>query len=118
MGGLTWNWAISGVGSAPRASDIFLKEGVPPSLRLHGRVAPTDCPVLSGDDVRQLAYSIMTPQQIARFEQRHELDLAFTREGLARFRANCYLQKGSMGMVLRLIPLTCRIWTNWECRPC
>ena len=88
-----------------RASDIFLKEGVPPSLRLHGRIAPTNFPVLSGDDVRQLAYSIMTPHQIARFEQRHEADLAFTREGIARFRANVYQQKGNVGMVLRLIPL-------------
>src|SRR5438034_1863588 len=88
-----------------RASDIFLKEGVPPSLRLHGIIAPTQLPPLNGEEVRQLAYSIMTPQQIARFEQRHELDLAFTREGLARFRANVYQQRGHVGMVLRLIPL-------------
>jgi twitching motility protein PilT len=88
-----------------RASDLFLKEGVPPALRLHGRISPTEYPTLSGDEVRQLAYSIMTPQQIARFEQRHELDLAFTRQGLARFRANVYQQRGSVGMVLRLIPL-------------
>jgi twitching motility protein PilT len=88
-----------------RASDIFLKEGTPPALRLHGRIAPTELPPLSGEDVRQLAYSIMTPQQIARFEQRHEADLAFTRAGIARFRANVYQQKGNVGMVLRLIPL-------------
>jgi twitching motility protein PilT len=88
-----------------RASDIFLKEGVPPALRLHGRIAQTDLRPLTGEDVRQLAYSIMTPQQIARFEQRHEADLAFTREGIARFRANVYQQKGNVGMVLRLIPL-------------
>jgi twitching motility protein PilT len=88
-----------------RASDIFLKAGVPPALRVHGRIAPTDYPVLDGEEVRQVAYSIMTPQQIARFEQRHEADLAFTREGLARFRANVYQQRGNIGMVLRLIPL-------------
>jgi twitching motility protein PilT len=88
-----------------RASDLFFKAGVPPSLRLHGRIAPTDLPPLNGEEVRQLAYSIMTPQQIARFEQRHEADLAFTREGVARFRANVYQQRGHTGMVLRLIPL-------------
>jgi twitching motility protein PilT len=88
-----------------RASDLFLKEGAPPSLRLHGRISPTEYPVLSGEEVRQLAYSIMTPQQIARFEQRHESDLAFSRPGLARFRANVYQQKGNVGMVLRIIPL-------------
>jgi twitching motility protein PilT len=47
----------------------------------------------------------MTQEQIARFERRHELDLAFTIEGVARFRANIYQQRGTMGMVLRLIPL-------------
>src|SRR4029077_6125217 len=88
-----------------RASDIFFKAGVPPALRLPGRIAPTDYPALDGEEVRQLPYSIMSPQQIARFEQRHEADLAFTREGLARFRANVYQQRGNTGMVLRLIPL-------------
>src|SRR5438270_7485902 len=88
-----------------KASDLFLKENAPPALRIHGRVSPTEYPPLNADTVRKLAYSMMTPQQIARFEQRHELDLAFTRPGIARFRANIYQQRGSVGAVLRLIPL-------------
>jgi twitching motility protein PilT len=88
-----------------RASDLFLKEGVPPALRVNGRVGALEMEALTADDVRQLAYSMMTPQQIARFEQRHELDLAFTKEGVARFRANIYHQRGSVGAVLRIIPL-------------
>jgi twitching motility protein PilT len=87
------------------ASDIFLKAGVPPGLRLNGRVQALDQAPLTGDEVRELAYTIMTPQQIARFEQRHELDLAFTKEGVARFRANVYQQRGTVGCVLRVIPL-------------
>ena len=75
-----------------RASDLFLKAGVAPALRVHGRIAPTEFPALNGEEVRQLAYSIMTPQQIARFEQRHEADLAFTREG--------------------------RLWMSWGSRRC
>jgi twitching motility protein PilT len=47
----------------------------------------------------------MSHDQIGRFERRHELDLAFTLEGIARFRANVYQQRGSMGVVLRVIPL-------------
>jgi twitching motility protein PilT len=88
------------------ASDLFLKEGVPPSLRLNGRVSPLEIEPLTSDRVRELAYGIMTPQQIARFEQRHELDLAFTRPNVARFRANIYQQRGSVGVVLRVIPLS------------
>ncbi|MDM7913555.1 MAG: type IV pilus twitching motility protein PilT, partial [Methanotrichaceae archaeon] len=92
-----------------RASDIFLKANTAPALRVHGRIVYTDYPPMSGDDVRDIAYSVMSHDQIARFEHRHELDLAFTFEGVARFRANMYQQRGSMGIVLRLIPLD--IWT-------
>lgn len=88
-----------------KASDIFLKEGAPPALRVNGRVQVTDFPSLSADDVQELAYSIMTHEQIGRFEHRHEMDLAFTLEGVSRFRVNVYKQRGSIGMVLRLIPL-------------
>jgi len=89
-----------------RASDVFIKEGAPPVMRIHGRITPTEgFEKLSADDTRKLAYSIMTHEQIGRFEHRHELDLAFTVEDVTRVRANIYMQRGSMGMVCRLIPL-------------
>lgn len=88
-----------------KASDLFIKEGSCPSLRVDGRIDNTDFPPLTSDQTRELAYSIMTPEQIGRFERRHELDLAFTIEGISRFRVNIYQQRGSVGMVLRLIPL-------------
>ena len=88
-----------------KASDLFFKEDSPPTLRVSGRIAQLDLPPMTAEEVRDLAYSIMAQDQIARFERRHELDLAFTIEGVARFRANIYQQRGSMGMVLRLIPL-------------
>lgn len=88
-----------------KASDLFLKEHSPPVLRVNGTIQPTEFPVLTAEDVRDMAYSIMNHSQITRFEQRHELDLAFTIPGISRFRANVYQQRGSMGMVLRLIPL-------------
>lgn len=90
-----------------RASDIFVKTGNQPMMRLNGKIRPLseEYPELSGEDMEQLAYSIMSHDQIGRFERRHELDLAFTVEGVARFRANIYKQRGTMGLVLRVIPL-------------
>ena len=88
-----------------RASDVFLKEGVSPSFRVNGSISATDYPVLSADDVKKIAYSVLTPEQIGMFEAQNELDLAFTIEGVTRVRANFYRQRNSMGVVLRLIPL-------------
>jgi len=88
-----------------RVSDIFFKDGTPPCYRLHGKITRSEYPTLNGDDIRQLAYSLMTPQQIQRFEQRREMDLGFSRP-FSRFRGNVYQQKGTVGMVIRLIPLT------------
>jgi twitching motility protein PilT len=88
-----------------RASDIFFKDGVPPCYRVHSKIARSDFPVLNGDEIRRMAYSLLTPQQIQRFEQRKEMDIGFSRP-FSRFRGNVYQQKGTVGMVLRLIPLT------------
>ena len=89
-----------------KASDIFLKVGSQPMARLHGKVTNLgEYQMLEADDVEQLAYSVMSHEQIGRFERRHELDLAFTIEGVARFRANIYRQRGTIGLVLRVIPL-------------
>jgi twitching motility protein PilT len=88
-----------------RCSDIFFKDGQPPVYRLHGKITRSEYPTLDGEQIRQLAYSLMVPQQIQRFEQRRELDLGFSRP-FSRFRGNVYQQKGTVGMVLRLIPLT------------
>lgn len=96
---------LARIAAESRASDLFLKEGVPPALRVDGRIVSLDMPALGDADTRDLAYSIMTHEQIGRFERRHELDLAFTLEGLARFRANIYQQRGCVGIVLRVIPL-------------
>lgn len=94
------------VAAEKKASDIFIKSGSPPMMRIHGRItSPTDMTALTPDETRKLAYSVMSHEQIGRFEHRHELDLAFTVEGLTRIRANIYQQRGTMGMVCRLVPL-------------
>lgn len=88
-----------------RASDIFLKEGSPPALRVHGRIQPTELATLSAEEVKQHAYSLMRQDQITKFEDTKEMDLAFTKPGVVRFRGNIYMQRGSIGVALRLIPL-------------
>ncbi len=93
------------VAAEKKASDVFIKADSPPAMRISGRITITDAPKLNADDCRNLAYSVMTHEQIGRFEHRHELDLAFEVEGVCRIRCNVYQQRGTMGMVLRLIPL-------------
>lgn len=89
-----------------KGSDLFIKTGSPPCFRIHGRITiPEDFPKMTAEDTRRLAYSIMSHEQIGRFEHRHELDLAFEIEDLTRVRANIYQQRGSMGLVCRLVPL-------------
>ena len=88
-----------------KASDLFVKSGTPPSLRIHGRIVPTDLPLLTDEDTERLAKSVMTEDQSEAFHQYHELDLAFTVTGVARFRCNIYMQRGGYAMVLRIVPL-------------
>jgi twitching motility protein PilT len=88
-----------------KASDLFIKSGSPPSLRVHGRIVPTDLPMLTDEDTERLAKSVMTENQTEAFQQYHELDLAFTVTGVARFRCNIYMQRGGYAMVLRIVPL-------------
>ncbi len=98
--------ALLRLAAEKKASDVFIKAGSPPAMRLSGRIhVVPDEPPLTGDDTRSLAYSVMTHEQIGRFEHRHELDLAFEVDGICRIRCNVHQQRGTMGMVLRLIPL-------------
>jgi twitching motility protein PilT len=91
--------------AAQNASDVFLKENTPPAVRLAGRIVRTEHPPVNSQMIRQFAQTVMTSDQMARFDKRHEMDLAFTIPGVSRFRANIYQQRGSWSMVLRLVPL-------------
>jgi twitching motility protein PilT len=87
------------------ASDLFIKAKSPPTLRVNGRVVPTDLPRLTLEDTERLAHSVMSEEQAQAFKSYPELDLAFTIGGVARFRCNVYMQRGSQAMVLRIVPL-------------
>jgi twitching motility protein PilT len=85
-------------------SDLHLTTNSPPQVRVHGSLRPLDMPALSPADTKQLAYSVMTDAQKHRFEENLELDFSFGLKGLARFRANCFNQRGATGAVFRVIP--------------
>ena len=86
------------------ATDLHLSANLAPHLRVDDRLLPTDHAPLSGDDVKELAYSLIPPEKVERFERWKELDFAFSIEGLARFRANYFIQQGYVGVAIRMLP--------------
>ncbi len=87
-----------------KGSDLHLSAGAPPSLRINGHIEALDEPPLDTRRLRQLLYTTVTQRQRERFEENLELDFAYAVPNLARFRVNFYLQRGSIGAVLRFIP--------------
>lgn len=90
-------------------SDIHFKADSVPALRVRGAmILATNLQKLSEEDVKGVAYQLMTPEQAAEFEKEMELDLAYSMKGVARFRVNVYRQKGSIGLTLRVVPVKLR----------
>ncbi len=88
-----------------RASDLHLSAGAPPTLRVRGRLVRIEgYPVLSGEDTREIVYSILSGDQRQRLETNWQLDFAYSIPGHARFRVNAYYQRGAIGAAFRLIP--------------
>jgi twitching motility protein PilT len=86
------------------ASDLHLTAGLPPQFRIDGKIGNTSFPALDGDDTRRLAYSILSDEQKKRFENEKELDFSFGVQGVSRFRANVFQQRGATSMAIRQIP--------------
>jgi twitching motility protein PilT len=90
---------------AMRGSDLHLTAGSHPVVRVHGEMRPlTNFPVLNGSQIRQMVYSIITQKQREKFENELELDTSYTLPGKSRFRMNLFLQRDSVGCVMRVIP--------------
>ncbi|HWR73189.1 MAG TPA: ATPase, T2SS/T4P/T4SS family, partial [Nitrospirota bacterium] len=88
-----------------RASDLHLKVGVPPVLRIDGRLMPIDAEKrLTQEDTVTISNSIMNPSQKKKFDDKNELDMAYAVPGMGRFRVNVFKQRGSVGMVFRSVP--------------
>src|SRR5574341_48698 len=88
-----------------KASDLHLKVGVPPVLRIDGRLMPLESEKrMTQEDTIAIAGSIMNPGQKAKFNEKNELDMAYAVPGMGRFRVNAFKQRGSVGMVFRAVP--------------
>src|ERR1051325_94670 len=91
------------------ASDLHITAGVRPMLRIDGDMAPSNIDfTMQPKDALQLAYSVLTENQKKRFETEDELDFSFGIQNLARFRGNCFKQRGCVAMVIRMIPFNVR----------
>ncbi|MBI4841417.1 MAG: type IV pilus twitching motility protein PilT [candidate division NC10 bacterium] len=89
-----------------KASDLHIKVGSPPVLRIDDRLVPLmEMPRLGQDAVVTMAASVMNAKQREKFKERSEIDLAYSMPGLGRFRANVFQQRGTVGIVLRVIPI-------------
>jgi twitching motility protein PilT len=87
------------------ASDIHLKAGLPPMFRINGDLVPLkDERRLPPEEIGRMAFGIMNNYQKERFKEFNELDLAYGVPGLGRFRVNVFQQRGTIGIVFRVIP--------------
>jgi len=90
------------------ASDLHLKVGRPPTLRLNGDLHPLDFPPLKPEDLKTLAEQLMNPKQVKQFTDDKECDFAIGVPGIGRFRVNVYQQRGSLCYAMRAIPYQAR----------
>lgn len=87
------------------ASDLHLKVGNHPVLRINGVLQPlVEIKRLMQEDTIAMSFSIMNPEQKENFKKQHELDMSYSVPGLGRFRCNIFNQRGAIGVVLRVIP--------------
>ena len=86
-------------------SDLHIRAGAPPLVRLHGELTSLDTEPLTQDEARTLSYADLTPEQQSRFEREYELDFSYSIPDVARFRGNLYLQRGMVQSVFRVVPL-------------
>jgi len=86
------------------ASDLHLAVGIPPMLRIDGKLTPTNYTRLTALDSQRLVYDILTDEQIQKFEMTYELDCSYSIAKLSRFRVNLFKDKGTVASALRVIP--------------
>ena len=88
------------------ASDLHIKVGSYPILRINGELSTLSTGTrLSQEDTLKIAFSVMSPGQRETFKKRNDIDLAYSVPGLGRFRCNIFIQRGTIGLVFRVIPM-------------
>jgi twitching motility protein PilT len=97
---------ILGIAMKAKGSDVHLKAGVPPIVRIDGKLrAIPNAERLSAEAVRGMAFAIMNERQKRIFDESYEVDLSYGVPGLGRFRVNAFAQRGTVALVLRAIPI-------------
>jgi twitching motility protein PilU len=86
-----------------KASDLFIANDFPPSMKIDGKMTPATNQKLTAVHTKALAYAIMNDKQKAEFEAEKECNFAISPPGIGRFRVNVFVQQGCVGMVLRTI---------------
>ncbi|MGO9613031.1 MAG: type IV pilus twitching motility protein PilT [Dissulfurispiraceae bacterium] len=97
-----------------KGSDLHLKVGRPPLIRVLGDLFPTELPVVTKQQMDNLVLSILSSHQKKKLEDERELDFSYLVEGLARFRGNVFFQLGELGAVFRTIPITVKTLDELE----
>lgn len=87
-----------------RASDIHLKVGTPPILRIDGKLTPVGDVQLQADDLNGIVSQLLNKPQVQKFESYKELDFAIVAEGIGRFRVNLYQERGNPAFAMRFVP--------------
>lgn len=89
-----------------KASDLHIKVGSPPVIRIDNRLVPlSEKPRISQEDAMRMIFAVMNEEQREQFKAKHEVDVAYSVQGLGRFRANIFQQRSTIGMVMRVIPI-------------
>src|SRR6478752_1246867 len=86
------------------ASDLLLKVGRPPTIRLNGELQTLEMQPVKPEDLKMLAEQVMTPRQVKEFAEKKEADFAIGVPGVGRFRTNVYQQRGTLAFAFRAIP--------------
>lgn len=87
-----------------KASDLHLKAGMPPVLRVDGKLTPLDGEKLSPENVENLVFAVLNERQKQAYLERRELDFSYSVPGVARFRGNLSQQRGTLRVVMRQVP--------------
>jgi len=90
------------------ASDLHLTAGSPPVVRVDGKLQRMSYDMLTSEETKKIAYSMLNEKQKLKFEQNWELDFSFGIESMSRFRANIFMQRGNAAVALRQIPYEIR----------
>ncbi|MFN2389136.1 MAG: type IV pilus twitching motility protein PilT [Actinomycetota bacterium] len=86
-----------------KGSDLHVKAGGPPYVRINGELHKTEFPALSAADCERAALELMDEEVAHKFKERGEIDFAYSEQGLGRFRVNVFRQRGSIGMACRRV---------------